>query len=130
VVCRPMEDERMPCERPVLLMLLSDGSLLAYIAFASPVGLRFARLSIDWTGHSDGRGPRGRSSRMTRFDGLGAGGHTYRCLFAALPSPFPLPSSPPLTFSPSIVFPPLRSGGGYQALCWRGVQTLSFMVLY
>ena len=68
----------MPCEQPVLLMLLSDGGMLAYQAFLSPMGLRFARSQLDWTGHSDGRGAHGISSRMVRFDGLGEGKFVYR----------------------------------------------------
>lgn len=68
----------MPCERPVLVVLLSDGGMLAYQAFAAPVGLRFARLRLDWVGHADGRGARGLSSRLTRFDGLGEGKQVYR----------------------------------------------------
>ena len=59
-------------------MLLSDGGMLAYAAFGSPVGLRYARLALDWVGHSDGRGAHGISSRMTRFDGLGEGKLVYR----------------------------------------------------
>ena len=52
-------------------MLLSDGGLLSYQAFVSPLGLRFARVGIDWLSHADGRGPRGASNRIVRFDGLG-----------------------------------------------------------
>lgn len=76
----------MPCERPVLLMLLSDGGLLAYQAFASPVGLRFARMQLDWIGHSEGRGAHGISSRMTRFEGLGEGKLIYRQALATFAS--------------------------------------------
>ena len=69
----------MPCEKPILLMLLSDGGLLAYQGFAPPGGgVRFARLHIDWAGHSGGWGAHGVSSRMVRFDGLGEGALTYR----------------------------------------------------
>lgn len=68
----------MPCQRPVLIMLLSDGGMLAYSAFRCPIGLRFSRLQLDWIGHSDGRGAHGVCSRVTRFDGLGEGKRTYR----------------------------------------------------
>ena len=68
----------------MLLMLLSDGSMLAYTAFGSPVGVRYARLPLDWIGHSDGRGAHGISSRMTRFDGLGEGKLVYRCIPVSL----------------------------------------------
>ena len=40
------------CDRPVLLLLLSDGGLLAYQAFQPPHHpLAFRRLSLDWTPH-------------------------------------------------------------------------------
>lgn len=68
----------MPCQRPVLVMLLSDGGMLSYTAFRSPIGLRFSRLHLDSVGNSDGRGPHGVSSRMTRFEGLGEGRLVYR----------------------------------------------------
>lgn len=70
--------EAMPCPRPVLVMLLSDGGMLSYTAFRSPIGVRFSKLRLDSVGNSDGRGPHGVSSRITRFDGLGEGKLIYR----------------------------------------------------
>ena len=40
------------CERPILLLLLSDGGMLAYQAFQPPHHpLAFRRLPLDWTTH-------------------------------------------------------------------------------
>ena len=40
------------CERPILLLLLSDGGMLAYQAFQPPHHpLAFRRLPLDWTPH-------------------------------------------------------------------------------
>ena len=81
-LCRSEEGmSRMPCERPFLILLLSDGGMLAYQTFLSPLGLRFARISIDWLSHANGRGPRGASKRMIRFDGIGET-HKYRSISA------------------------------------------------
>ena len=40
------------CDRPVLLLLLSDGALLTYQAFQPPhQPLAFCRVPLDWTPH-------------------------------------------------------------------------------
>lgn len=47
------------CERPVLLLLLSDGSMLAYQAYQPPHHpLAFQRLPLDWLHHQTPLGPR------------------------------------------------------------------------
>ena len=98
ITCRQDEEmsaapEAMPCRQPVLIMLLSDGGMLGYRAFCSPIGLRFSRLRLDFIGSSDGRGPHGISSRMTRFEGLGEGKSVYRWKAQAFPHSFRVPCS-------------------------------------
>lgn len=62
-------------EAPFLLLLLADGSFLAYKAFHTPQGnVRFARLSLPAFAHRpplESWAQSRPSSSMTRFDGLG-----------------------------------------------------------
>ncbi|KAL0047613.1 hypothetical protein WJX82_007762 [Trebouxia sp. C0006] len=72
------------CNRPVLLLLLSDGTLLTYQAFHPPhQPLAFRRVPLDWTPHmtltQEPPGPVPHpnavqpTDRMQRFDNLGEG---------------------------------------------------------
>ncbi|DBA84714.1 TPA: hypothetical protein ACH3X1_005967 [Trebouxia sp. C0004] len=72
------------CDRPVLLLLLSDGNLLIYQAFQLPhQPLAFHRVALDWTPHMaltqhpPGPVPHPNAvhptDRMQRFDNLGEG---------------------------------------------------------
>lgn len=71
--------------KPHLLLLLADGSLLAYQAYARGEGdVGFARMHLPllpaYAGNSATASRPSASARMTRFDGLGDGtGLFYRC---------------------------------------------------
>lgn len=74
-----------PADPPHLLLLLSDGSVLAYQAFVPAPGqaVRFARMRLPLLTAYAGTAvqPKGSASaRMTRFDNLGDGaGLVHRC---------------------------------------------------
>ncbi len=75
---------------PFLLLLLADGTFLAYRAFHTPRGrVCFKRLSLPAHAHCPPQDRRSKtaapSSSMTRFDGLGESReHVNRCAYAAL----------------------------------------------